>query len=149
MKIIVDADACPVKDIIVKVAKEYSLQVLMLADTSHIINDGYSQVMVIAQGRDAVDIALINETHKGDIVVTQDYGVASMALGKQAFAMHHNGFLYDEDNMDRLMFERYLGQKVRRAGGRTKGPQKRNQEDNRRFEAALRQLCQPAAENSM
>ena len=142
MKIIVDADACPVKDIIVKIAKEYHLPVLMLADTSHVINDGYSEVKVIAQGRDAVDIALINETHKGDIVVTQDYGVASMALAKQAFGIHQNGFCYDDNNMNQLMFERHIGQKVRRGGGRTKGPQKRKPEDNIKFEDTLRQICQ-------
>jgi uncharacterized protein YaiI (UPF0178 family) len=138
MKVLVDADACPVKDIIVKVAKEFSLQVFMFVDTSHLLDDGYSHVITVGQGKDAVDIAIINQTEKGDIVVTQDYGVASMALGKQAYAINQNGMIYDTNNIDRLMFERHLSQKIRRAGGRTSGPKKRNKEDNQQFEKAFR-----------
>ncbi len=134
MKILVDADACPVKDIIVKIAKEFGLQVLMFTDTSHILEDRYSHIITVGQGKDAVDIALINQTKKGDIVVTQDYGVASMVLGKQAYAINHNGMLYNANNIDRLLFERHLSQKIRRAGGRTPGPKKRNKEANRQFE---------------
>ncbi|MFY9176749.1 MAG: YaiI/YqxD family protein [Caldicoprobacterales bacterium] len=115
-RILVDADACPVKDIIVKVAKEFKLKVIMFTDTSHIIEEEYSQVITVSQGKDAVDIALINQTQKGDIVVTQDYGVASMALGKQAYAINQNGLIYDETNIDRLLMERYLSQKIRRGG---------------------------------
>jgi len=141
MKILVDADACPVKDIIVKVAKEFSLEVFMFIDTSHILDDDYSHIITVGQAKDAVDIALINYTEKGDIVVTQDYGVASMVLGKQAYAINYNGLIYDANNIDRLMFERYLSQKIRRAGGRTFGPKKRNKEADLQFEKALRELC--------
>jgi len=108
MKILVDADACPARNIVIKVAKEFNLEVLMFVDTSHILEDGYSRIITVGQGKDAVDIALINHTEKGDIVVTQDYGVASMALGKQAYAINFNGLIYDANNIDRLMFERYL-----------------------------------------
>lgn len=140
MRIIVDADACPVKEIIVRLARKFELPVLMVADTSHEINDGYSEVMTISQGRDAVDIALINASRKGDVVVTQDYGVASMALGKGAYAIHQNGFVFDDSNMDKLLFERHLGQKIRRSGGKTKGPRKRTKEDDNNFEAAIHSL---------
>lgn len=140
MKILVDADACPARNIVIKVAKEFNLEVLMFVDTSHILEDGYSRIITVGQGKDAVDIALINHTEKGDIVVTQDYGVASMALGKQAYAINFNGLIYDANNIDRLMFERYLSQKIRRAGGKTFGPKKRNKEANIQFEKALRKL---------
>ena len=140
MRIIVDADACPVKEIIVRLARKFELPVLMVADTSHEINDGYSEVMTISQGRDAVDIALINASRKGDVVVTQDYGVASMALGKGAYAIHQNGFVFDDSNMDKLLFERHLGQKIRRSGGKTKGPRKRTKEDDINFEVAIHSL---------
>lgn len=140
-RILVDADACPVKDIIVKVAKEFNLEVIMFTDTSHIIEDGYSQVITVSQGKDAVDIALINQTQKGDIVVTQDYGVATMALGKQAYAINQNGLIYNEANIDRLLMERYIAQKVRRAGGRTYNPKKRSEKANISFERSLRKLC--------
>lgn len=140
-KILVDADACPVKEIIVRIAKELELEVLMFVDTSHILEDDYSKVITVSQGNDAVDIALINQTRNGDIVVTQDYGVASMALGKKAYSINQNGLVYDESNIDRLLFERYLHQKVRQSGGRTSNHKKRNKEINLKFENSFRELC--------
>lgn len=140
MQILVDADACPVKEIIVKVAKQYGLPVTMLVDTSHELYDGYSRVITVDKARDSVDIALINLVIAGDIVVTQDYGVAAMALGKKARALNQNGMIFSDDNIDRLLFERHLGRKVRRAGGRTANPPKRSREDDENFERTLRSL---------
>ena len=129
MKILVDADACPVKEIIVRQAKKRGIPVVMLLDTSHILNDGYSKVITVDKGRDSVDIRLANLLEAGDIVVTQDFGVAALALGKRAKAMNQNGMVYDDRNMDQLLFERHLGQKIRRAGGRTAGAKKRTRSD--------------------
>ena len=140
MNILVDADACPVKDIIVKIAKGHSLKVIMLCDTSHMLNDGYSEIVVVDKSRDSVDFALVNKIKKGDIVVTQDYGVAAMSLAKGAKVLNQNGMVYHEGNMDRLLFERHISQKVRRSGGRTSGPGKRTAEDNERFEKAFKNL---------
>ena len=140
MQILVDADACPVKEIIVRQAKKRSLPVVMLLDTSHVWNDGYSTVITVDKGRDSADIRLANLLQPGDLVVTQDYGVAAMALGKGARAMNQNGMHYDSGNMDQLLFERHLGQKVRRAGGRTTGAKKRTRQDDEAFEAALVRL---------
>ena len=84
MKIYVDADACPVVGIIEDIAKKYSIEVTLLCDTNHILTSNYSEVIVVGAGADAVDYKLISLCHKGDIVVTQDYGVAAMALGKAA-----------------------------------------------------------------
>lgn len=140
MQILVDADACPVKDIIVRIAKEYMLGVVMMIDTSHELNDGYSRVVTVDKARDGVDIALINLAEKGDVVVTQDFGLAALALGKGAFGINQNGLVFNGDNMDKLLFERFLGQKIRRAGGRTKGPRKRSIDDDIRFEAAFRKM---------
>lgn len=137
MKILVDADACPVKHIILKMAKKLELQVVMVIDTSHILNDGYSEVITVDKARDSVDIALINRTAGGDIVVTQDYGVAAMALGKRARAINQNGLVYTDNNIDKLLFERHIAQKVRRSGGRTSGPRKRTREDDESFEKAF------------
>ena len=134
MKIIVDADACPVKDVIKKVAKKYSISVVMVCDTSHQINDDYCKVITVDKFADSADIFLINLTEENDLVITQDYGVAAMALGKRAFAMNNFGDEYTNENMDKLLFERFLGKKVRRAGGRTKGPKKRTKADNVVFE---------------
>jgi uncharacterized protein YaiI (UPF0178 family) len=144
MRILVDADACPVKHIVVKVAKEFGLAVTMFIDTSHELSDGYSEVVTVEQSRDSVDIALINRTARGDIVVTQDFGLAALALGRDAQALNQNGLVFSGVNMDKLLFERHLGQKVRRAGGRTTGPKKRSAADDARFEKVFRDLLRQA-----
>jgi len=137
MKILVDADACPVKDIIVRLAKRHDIPVTMVIDTSHRLNDGYSTVITVDTQADSVDFALMGMLRSADIVVTQDYGLAAMALGKGASVINQNGLVYTNDNIDRLLMERHIGQKVRKSGGRTKGPAKRTKEDNRRFEVAF------------
>lgn len=145
MRILVDADACPVKQIIEKTAKKYRIDVVMYIDSSHILSSDYSRIVQVGQGKDAVDIALMNDCEKGDIVVTQDYGVASMALGKKAYAIGNSGLIYDNDNIDKLMFERFLHQKVRRSGkkgGKMNNPKKRTNEDDLRFERSLIKLCE-------
>lgn len=140
MRILVDADACPVKSIIVDIAKQHKLEVIMLIDTSHELDDGYSKVITVDKARDSVDIALINLARPGDIVVTQDYGVAAMALGRKAKAVNQNGLIYSDSNIDKLLFERHLGQKVRRSGGRTANPRKRSKEDDESFRRAFLRL---------
>ncbi len=140
MKILVDADGCPVKNIVVAIAKEYSTPVIMFSNTSHIIDDDYSQVVIIGKGKDSVDFALINKTNKGDIVITQDYGLASMVLSKDAYAVNQNGYLYTTDNIDGLLFQRYSSQKIRQAGGRTTNPKKRKKEDDLNFEKVFKNL---------
>ncbi len=137
-----DADACPVKQQIVHLAKKYKIPVIMIIDTSHIIDDGYSTVITVDKARDSVDIKLINILSDDDIVVTQDYGVAAMALGKGACALNQNGLIYNKDNMDRLLFERFLGQKVRRSGGRTTNIKKRGREEDENFSHTLENLIQ-------
>lgn len=140
MRILVDADACPVKQQIVHLAKKYKIPVIMIIDTSHIIDDGYSTVITVDKARDSVDIKLINILSDDDLVVTQDYGVAAMALGKGACALNQNGLIYNKDNMDRLLFERFLGQKVRRSGGRTTNIKKRGREEDENFSQTLENL---------
>jgi uncharacterized protein YaiI (UPF0178 family) len=148
VQILVDADACPVKGIIVKIAKEYKVPVTMFIDTSHRLDDGYSKVVTCDKANDSVDIALINTVKPGDIVVTQDYGVAAMALGKKAMAVNQNGMVYTDDNIDKLLFERHIGQKVRRAGGKTAGIKKRTREDDENFERVFMSLVNKALENN-
>lgn len=133
MKIIVDADACPGKQMIERAAKENSIQVIMYCDISHTITSSYSEVRYVDKGFQSVDMALINVTENGDIIVTQDYGVAAMALGRKAYAISPKGHIYDNDNMDRLLFERHISAKVRRSGGKTSNPKKRIKEDDERL----------------
>lgn len=146
MEIYVDADACPVVRVIEKTAVEFGIPVTLLCDTNHVLRSDYSTVRVIGAGADAVDFALINLCRKGDIVVTQDYGVAAMALGKGAYAIHQSGLRYTDDNMDRLLMERHAAKKARRASSRNhiKGPGKRTGEDDQRFEQSFRNMIESA-----
>ena len=91
MQIFVDADACPVIEIVENVAKKYNIPTTLLCDTNHVLYSDYSQVVVVGAGADAVDYKLISICHRGDIVVSQDYGVAAMALGKGAYVIHQSG----------------------------------------------------------
>lgn len=140
MNILVDADACPVKEIIVRLAKKQKVPVTMLTDTSHLLDDGYSKVITVDKGRDSADIRLVNLVEDGDIVVTQDFGVAAMALAKGAKVLNQNGMVYDNSNMDRLLFERALGQEMRRAGVRSGKIKKRTKLDDESFERAFTRM---------
>jgi uncharacterized protein YaiI (UPF0178 family) len=140
MKILVDADACPVKKIIVRMAKQRNIPVTMLTDTSHELNDGYSQIITVDRHADSVDFALMGLLNREDVVITQDHGLAAMVIGKGAKALNQNGLIFTDANMDKLLMERHIGQKIRRSGGRTKGPAKRSKEDDARFEVALEKL---------
>lgn len=95
--------------------KEYAIPVVLLCDTNHVLSSDYSEIRVIGAGADAVDIALINLCQRGDIVVTQDYGVAALALGKGANAIHQSGRWYTDDNIDGLLMERHMAEVARRS----------------------------------
>lgn len=142
LQIYVDADACPVVGIVEKLAKKYEIPVTLLCDTNHVLDSSYSEVKIIGAGADAVDYALIGLCRKGDLVVTQDYGVAAMALGKGAYAIHQSGKWYTEENIDRMLMERHLAKKARRASKKNhlKGPKKRSIEDDERFEESFEKL---------
>lgn len=142
MHIFIDADACPVVGIVEKIAKKYGLPVTLLCDTNHVLYSNYSEVIVVGAGADAVDYKLISICHKGDIVVSQDYGVAAMALGKGAYAIHQSGKWYTNDNIDQMLMERHLNKKARRKSHKNhlKGPRKRTEEDDMRFAQSFERL---------
>ena len=140
MRILVDADACPVKQIIVRLAKQRDIPVTMLFDTAHEYGDGYSEVIIVDKQADSVDFALMGLLTREDMVVTQDYGLAAMALGKGAKVINQNGMIYTNENIDKLLMERHIGQQVRRSGGRTKGPAKRTKADDAKFETVFERL---------
>lgn len=142
MKIFVDADACPVIGIVEKIGKKYDVLVTLLCDTNHVLYSDYSEVIVVGAGADAVDYKLISLCKKGDIVVSQDYGVAAMALGKGAFAIHQSGKWYTDENIDRMLMERHIAKKERRSKSKhhLKGPGRRTKEDDERFEHSFAKL---------
>ena len=142
MKIYVDADACPVVRIVEKLARKYEIPCILLCDTNHILSSDYSEVIVVGAGTDAVDFKLISLLTRGDICVTQDYGVAAMALGKGCYAIHQSGKWYTNENIDQMLMERHLAKKARRATKKhhLKGPAKRTDEDDRRFEESFERM---------
>ena len=142
MKILVDADACPVARIVERIAQKNGIPCVLLCDTNHVLESDYSEVRTIGAGADAVDFALINLCRKGDIVVTQDYGVAALALGKGAQAIHQSGKWYTEDNIDQMLMERHLAKKERMGKGKhhLKGPAKRTKEDDVRFRESFEKM---------
>ena len=141
-----DADACPVVGAIERTAKKYDIPVMLLCDTNHILHSDYSEIRMIGAGADAVDFALVNMCTKHDIVVTQDYGVAAMALGRGAYAIHQSGKWYTDENIGQMLMERHLNKKARRASGRNhiKGSRKRTSEDNLNFRQSFEKLIQTA-----
>ncbi|MGI6014408.1 MAG: YaiI/YqxD family protein [Oscillospiraceae bacterium] len=140
MQILIDADGCPVVDITVRVAREQGLQCLILCDTAHQIEQDGAQTKVVSQGADSVDFALVNLVKAGDIVVTQDCGLAAMCLARKAVPVNQNGLCYTDENIDTLLLQRHTAKKVRRAGGHLKGSAKRKPEQDVVFEAKLREL---------
>lgn len=151
MQIYVDADACPVVGIVEKTARKYQILVTLLCDTNHVLTSGYSEVVVVGAGADAVDYKLISLCRRGDIVVTQDYGVAAMALGKGAYAIHQSGKWYTDENIDQMLMERHLNKKARRASHKNhlKGPKKRTEEDDERFAQSFEQLIKAALKETV
>ena len=145
MMIYIDADACPVTRIAESIAKQHEIPVMLLCDTNHVLTSDYSTVKIIGAGADAVDIALINLCRRGDVVITQDYGVAALALGKGARAIHQSGRWYTDEYIDGLLMERHLAKKARRTGKHhLKGPPKRTGEDDRRFAESFVRLLNEA-----
>ena len=142
MNVLIDADACPVVNIAVSLCKEKAIPCLLVCDTAHRIERDGAETLTIDKGADSADFALVNRVTPGDIVVTQDYGLASMCLAKGARVLHQDGWEYTPWNMDALLFQRHESRKYRLSGGRTKGPKKRTREQDAAFAAAFQKLLQ-------
>ena len=137
MKIIIDADACPVVDVTVKIAKEKNIECIVVCDNTHTIERDGAETIVVDKGADSADCRIANITEKGDVVITQDYGLAALVLGKCGKALNQNGFIYTDNNIENLLFTRFIGKKERMAGNRTKGPKKRTPQNDADFLKAL------------
>lgn len=142
MKIIIDGDACPGISIIERVAKDSDISVIIYCDINHFLQSEYSEVKIVDSGFQSVDMYVMNATKEGDIVVSQDYGVAAICLSKKAKVINPKGYIYNEKNIDRLLEERHISQKIRKGGGRTSNPKKRTEEDDLRLERNLIKLIE-------
>lgn len=146
MQIFVDADACPVVSIEESLAKKYDVPCILLCDMNHVMTSAYSEVIIVGTGADAVDFKLVSLIKRGDICVTQDFGVAAMILGKGAYGIHQSGRWYTNENIDELLMQRHIAKKVRRSSKKNhlKGPAKRTAEDDQRFEESFEKLIRKA-----
>ncbi len=147
MQIFIDADGCPVVDLTLKIAARYRTRVVILCDTSHELQRSGAETIVVSKGADSVDFALVNRIRRGDIAVTQDYGLAAMCMARGALPINQNGMLYTEDNIDALLLARHTAKKLRNAGGRLRGSAKRTRQQDDDFAAALEQLLLTQQEN--
>lgn len=142
MKVLIDADACPVVDITVGLCREFHIPCILLCDTAHTMHRDGAETLVFDKGADSVDFALVNRVSAGDLVITQDYGLASMCLARQAKVLHQDGWAYTEDNIQALLWSRHETKKYRQSGGRVKGPSKRTKQQDTAFADSLRKLLQ-------
>ncbi len=140
IKIMIDSDASPVKDIVIDEAKKHGLKVVLVASYAHYstkIHPAHVETIYVDSAKEAADYRIMQLLQKDDILITQDYGLASLALGKKAKVLHHKGFEYDNDNIANLLESRYISAKIRKSGKRTKGPKPFTKEDADTFRRLL------------
>ena len=140
MKILIDADGCPVTDITVKEAVKRGIETKIFSDTSHEFKRTDAECITVDKGADSADFVIANRVEKGDVIVTQDYGLASMCLATGGFPIRQDGLLYTNDNIDLLLHTRYEVKKAIRKGARVKGPKKRTVEDDEAYKKSLCEL---------
>lgn len=142
MKIFIDADGCPVVSLCIEIACKYGVESVAVCDYCHLLeyDNDLVRVITVDKGADSADLAIANLISKENIVVTQDYGLAALCLGKGACVINQNGLIYNNENIDSLLLTRHINKKIRRAGGKTTNAKKRIQQQNHSFEVQLRNL---------
>ena len=145
MKILVDADACPVKASIISIARDADIPVILVKSFSHFSNDDEKpgvETIYVDTGAEAADYRIMKLANNGDIIITQDYGLASLGLAKGCTVLHHKGFIYTNENIDQLLQTRYLSAMARKAGQKTKGPKALTDEDKNKFHTIFKKVIE-------
>ena len=141
--IVIDADGCPVVNLTLDIAQRFGVKCCVVADTSHSFDFGdKAEIITVSKGADSADFRIVNLIKNSDIVITQDYGLAAMCLARNVFALDQNGRIYDSSNIDALLLSRHTAKKIRRSGGRLKGPPKRTKQQDEDFRVALTKLIE-------
>lgn len=140
MVIYVDADGCPVVDIAIEVAKKYDLHIVVVKNYAVEVHDDYAEIVTVDISRDSADYYIANRIKNGDILVSQDYGLAAMCLAKEAICINQNGFITDKDNIDGILNRRHLNQKLRRENKIYTKFKKRSPQANESFKSNLENL---------
>lgn len=149
MKIYIDADGCPVVKNTLKIAEKFNIPCVIICDTVHRIEHENTETIVVEKGADSVDFRLVNLIQKGDIAITQDYGLAAMCLSKQATVLNQDGREYTNENISGLLEFRAVSKKIRQSGGRLKGMPKRTGEQDKAFEEALENMLNKFQKNGI
>lgn len=146
MKILVDADGCPVVDIAIKTTQSYDLEIIIVKNFSHELWDDYATIVTVDQSPDSADYYIVNHATKGDIVITQDYGLAAMALAKEALCINQNGLIISSKNIDQLLARRHINREIRRKHNKYTKFKKRELKQDTKFEHNLRYLIEKSIE---
>ena len=144
MRVLIDADGCPVIRETVRQCAAFHVPCLLFCDTAHVFSIPGVEVFVADCGHDSTDYLLLSHLRPGDVVITQDYGLAAMCLSRGARPIRQDGFLYSDDNIGALLTARHVARKIRNGGGRLKGPPRRSPAEDDAFERALRSLLESA-----
>jgi uncharacterized protein YaiI (UPF0178 family) len=146
MQVLIDADACPVTQAAIRLARARGLAVTLFCDDAH----GFARldvpVVTVLRGSDSADFALLHRCARGDAVITQDYALAALCLSRGARVIHPDGRIYTDENITGLLSLRHAARRARRAGERTRGPHARTREMNAAFEEAFARLLDSACD---
>lgn len=145
MKIIVDADASPVKNEVIQLAESFELPVVLVMSIAHYSFNSlpnHVKTVYVEKGADRADFKIVQLAEPGDIVVTQDYGLASLLLPKGCYVVHHKAYEYTPQTIDQLLETRHFSALQREAGLRTKGPSAFTKDDRKRFMEFFEQFIQ-------
>lgn len=146
MKVIIDADGCPVTKEAAKICQQFKIPCHVICDTAHIFSIDNAQILTVDKGADSADFSIANRVASKDIVITQDYGLAAMCLTRGARVLHQDGWEYTSDNIDALLLQRHTARKNRSAGIRIRGPKKRSALQNQYFTDALFTILQTSVQ---
>lgn len=136
MKILIDADASPVKNEVIALAEQYDLEVVLVSSIAHYSTEthpDFVKVIYVEKGADQADFKIVQLAKKDDIIITQDYGLASLLLPKGCHVLHHKGSQYTAENIDQLLHNRHFSAMQRKSGQRTKGPKPFTKENRQQF----------------
>lgn len=145
MRLVIDGDGSPVKEEMIQLGRKFNLPVLIVTSVDHYTTKEYPdfvEFIYVDKGADRADYEIVKEIQPGDLLVTQDYGLASLVLPKQARVFHHSGQEYLAETIDFLLAQRYLGTQIRKSGKRTKGPKPFTKADRQSFLEQLSEVIQ-------
>ncbi|MBN2897978.1 MAG: DUF188 domain-containing protein [Clostridia bacterium] len=142
MTLWIDADGCPVVKLAIGIGKAYQLPVVVVKNHAVYIDDAYAKVVTVDVSRDSADFYIVNHMASGDIVVTQDYGLAAMVLSRSGKCISQSGRLMTRDNIELLLDQRHTSRVDRQKNRKYTKFKKRTEEENLAFESMLKRLIE-------